>query len=187
MAATEYRALVVDDEPALRMLTIRELSRNGFVCDAAHDGLQARELAATRHYDVVLTDLRMPEMNGHALAVELLERSNRPVVVILTGVTEPRLAKDLIARGVDDIMFKPVDQGILAAKVRALVTRRATRLMSEESSEPIPTTDCEVSAQGAVAEKPLVDPAVLEAKLIQLAKIMPISQAAPDVMNLTNS
>ena len=115
------RALVVDDEPALRMLTIRELSRNGFACDAARDGLQARELAAARHYDVVVTDLCMPEMNGHALAVELLGRPNRPAVVILTGVTEPRLAKDLIARGVDDIIFKPVDQGVLAAKVRAMI------------------------------------------------------------------
>ncbi len=48
MTSSEYRALVVDDEPALRMLTIRELSRNGFVCDAARDGRQARGLVATR-------------------------------------------------------------------------------------------------------------------------------------------
>ena len=132
MAERRYRALVVDDEAALRMLTVRELSRRGFECDAAHDGAQAMELIVSRHYDVVVTDLRMPGMNGHALAVELLSRENRPAVVVLTGVTEPRLAKDLIARGVDDIVFKPVDVGILAAKVRALVIRRVSQKTADQ-------------------------------------------------------
>jgi DNA-binding response OmpR family regulator len=131
MSECRYRALVVDDEAALRLLTVRELCRRGFDCDAARDGRQAMELVDTRPYDVVVTDLRMPEMNGHGLAVELLKRENRPAVVILTGVTEPKLAKDLIARGVDDIVFKPVDQGILAAKVQALVVRRAALRASQ--------------------------------------------------------
>jgi DNA-binding response OmpR family regulator len=130
MTDRKFRALVVDDEVALRLLTVRELSRRNFECDAAHDGLQARELLASRHYDVVVTDLRMPGLNGHALAVELLKRENRPAVVVLTGMTEPKLAKDLIARGIDDIVFKPVDQGILAAKVEALVARRESILMA---------------------------------------------------------
>jgi DNA-binding response OmpR family regulator len=92
------------------------------------------ELADTRHYDVIVTDLRMPEMNGHTLVVELLKREHRPAVVVLTGVTEPRLAKDLIARGVDDIVFKPVDQGVLAAKVQALVARRTASLIANDHS-----------------------------------------------------
>jgi DNA-binding response OmpR family regulator len=131
MTERRFRALVVDDEAALRLLTVRELSRRGFDCDAARDGLQAMELVASRHYDVVVTDLRMPEMNGHLLAVELLNRESRPAVVVLTGVTEPKLAKDLIARGVDDILFKPIDQGVLAAKVRALVVRRESLLSAD--------------------------------------------------------
>ncbi|HEX4145723.1 MAG TPA: response regulator [Pirellulales bacterium] len=132
MIERKYRALVVEDDPALRMLTIRELSHRGFDCDPACDGLQARELVASRYYDVVVTDLRMPEVNGHRLAVELLTRENRPAVVILTGVTEPKITKDLIARGVDDIIFKPVDQGFLAAKVLALIERRAPLLAANE-------------------------------------------------------
>jgi DNA-binding response OmpR family regulator len=124
MKIRSYRALVVDDEPALRMLTIRELLRCGFACDAARDGLQAKELLDCQTYDVVITDLCMPEMNGHALAADLLNRDFRPVVVILTGVTEPRLAKDLLARGVDDIIYKPIDPRILAGKIRHLLNQR---------------------------------------------------------------
>jgi DNA-binding response OmpR family regulator len=141
MAVPDYRALVVNNEPALRMLTIRELSDSGFVCDTACDGLQARRLTAARHYDVVVMDLRMPEMNGHSLAVELLGRKNRPAVVILTEVTEPRLAKDLIARGVDDIIFRPIDHGVLAARVRALLDRRASRPTSERRAIPTPASN----------------------------------------------
>jgi len=128
MTKSIYRALVVDDEPAVRMVTLRELTRRGFSCDVAANGWQAKQLTETQNYDVVVTDLRMPEMNGHAFAVDLLSHANRPVVIVLTGVTEPKIAKDLISRGVDDVMFKPVDQGIVAAKVWALVEQRAARL-----------------------------------------------------------
>ena len=64
--------------------------------------------------------------------------TSRPVVVILTGVTEPKLAKDLIARGVDDIVFKPIDQGTLAAKVRSLIARREASAMPTTSPDPSP-------------------------------------------------
>lgn len=180
MTATSYRALVVDDEPAVRMLTMRELSRNGFTCDAARDGSHAKELLADTRYDAVVTDLRMPEMNGHALAVELLNRPNPPVVVILTGVTEPRLAKDLIARGVDDILFKPIDQSILASKVRALVERRAMQTASAALAPPSPADHAPPGA-----EKP-TDPAEFDARISEFIKIAPISGAALDVVKLTS-
>jgi two-component system OmpR family response regulator len=141
MAVPEYRALVVNQEPALRVLTIRELSDNGFVCDAACDGLQARQLTAARHYDVVVMDLCMPEMNGQSLAVELLGRKNRPALVILTEVTEPTLAKDLIARGVDDFIFRPIDHGVLASRLRALLDRRTSQPMSESRAIPTPASN----------------------------------------------
>ncbi len=79
------------------------------------------QLAATQSYDVVVTDLRMPEMNGHTFSVDLLAKQDPPVLVVLTGVSEPKIAKDLHGRGVDDIMFKPIDQGVVAVKVLALV------------------------------------------------------------------
>ena len=148
-----FRALVVDDESAVRMLTIRSLANNGFCCDGARDGLGARELVANTHYDVVVTDLRMPEMNGHTLAIELLERHERPAVVVLTGVTEPKLATDLIARGVDDILFKPVDPSILAAKVRALVERRATLHFQEREPEMNPAVVRDDTSETPIASQ----------------------------------
>lgn len=121
---SEYRALVVEDEEPVRKLAVRALSKEGFQCDSAGDGLEATELLMESPYHVVVTDLRMPRENGHALATKILARRPRPVIIILTGVLEPSLAKDLIARGVDEIAFKPVDYREFALKVKQLVRDR---------------------------------------------------------------
>jgi DNA-binding response OmpR family regulator len=130
MTKNSYRALVVDDDPAIRHLTIHALAHEGFVCDAAVDGLHAKEILTSARYDVVVTDLRMPGFNGHALAADLLKVNEHPAIVILTGVFEPRLAKDLILRGVDCVEFKPVRYDLFAAKVKAMTDRRKKDLGS---------------------------------------------------------
>jgi DNA-binding response OmpR family regulator len=127
MASEKYRALIVDDESTILKLVVRELSRRNFECQTAFDGSQAAQMAAHSRYDAVITDLKMPHMNGHALALELLQQVDRPVVVIHTGVMDSKLAADLLNHGVDDIVFKPVDAGFLADKVKAMVERRRQR------------------------------------------------------------
>lgn len=126
--AAFQRALVVDDEPLVRRLTMRALADEGFRCDAAADGAEALMMIGESKYDLVVTDLRMPVAHGHGLAVSLLESDDRPVLVVLTGILEPRIAKDLLARGVDDIVFKPVDYGLFALKASSLVKRRQMAL-----------------------------------------------------------
>ena len=135
----QFRALVVDDEALVRQATMRALARVGFRCEAAADGAAAWELIQGTRYDVVVTDLRMPDANGHQLAVDLLAMPGRPAVVILTGVMEPRLANDLKIRGVDEIFFKPVPYDVLAKQVTTIVERRA----AEKSVENSKSTDGE--------------------------------------------
>ena len=120
------RVLVVEDELAVQKLIVRGLVQQGFSCDTANDGVEAEQQVAQTQYDAVITDLKMPNKHGHALAVHLLTLSPRPVIVVHTSVVEPKLAKDLLVRGVDDILFKPFDFSLLAAKVKALVERRAS-------------------------------------------------------------
>jgi CheY-like chemotaxis protein len=127
-AVHTYDALLVDDEPALRQAMARAFNRSGFRCELAADGRHALQLMAERRFHVVVTDLSMPEMNGHRLAVELLNLPNRPVVIVVTGVTEQRLETDLRTRGIDEILFKPVDYASLAARAEALVEERAVKL-----------------------------------------------------------
>lgn len=143
MQAPKYRGLIVDDEEPIRRLLARALACEGIRCDQAADGRQALERYRSRRYDVVVTDLRMPNRHGHALCVDLLESSNKPLIVVLTGVIEPRLVRDLLARGVDDVEFKPVDFRAFAAKIKVLLETRPTLLRRNggETDRPNPSTD----------------------------------------------
>jgi DNA-binding response OmpR family regulator len=172
-------ALVVDDETAIRRLTVRALEQCRFECDEAADGEQAADLLGRRNYDVVVTDLRMPRRHGHSLAVELLARGqHRPIVVVLTGVLEPRLASDLLARGVDDIAFKPVNFDLLGAKVRALCDRRQVQCVS-----PSEATASSATSIDGLGITPITMEQV-EERLDALAGSLPVSPAAIELVNL---
>jgi DNA-binding response OmpR family regulator len=128
---------------------MRALSRVGFGCEAAPNGALGLEMAKQSRYDVVVTDLRMPEANGHQLAVELLAMPSRPAIVVLTGVAEPKLANDLRMRGVDEILFKPVKFELLANTVRSIVDQRArTHSFGETQAPAKPSVAAATEATG---------------------------------------
>ena len=174
-------ALIVDDEPDVRQLTVRALKSYSFSCDEAPDGEQAWEMIGRREYQVVITDLRMPKRNGHSLAIELAARgADRPLIVVLTGVLEPRLATDLIQRGVDDITFKPVDFKAFGAKVKALCERRQQATQSASSTRAQPVFGPQVHSAGS----PPISAQEIERRLDVLAKNLRISPAAIEAAQL---
>jgi HD-like signal output (HDOD) protein/FixJ family two-component response regulator len=191
MSYLKRTALVVDDEALVRNLTIRALQREGFTCDVAHDGVEAKELLDRNQYDVVTTDLVMPNRHGHSLAVEVLAGSDPPLVVVLTGVLEPRLVKDLIARGVASVEFKPVNYDLFAAKTKALVVRReAERACTQTESRTIPSHAQSKSNGSGIATgktETQAETLDLEHDLQRLSKMLPVSQAALDVFNMVSS
>lgn len=121
MSLAERTVLVVDDEAQVRQLTCRALSACGFQCDQAQDGAEAISMASDRSYDAVVTDLRMPHRHGHALCTDLMELPKPPKVLVLTALGDARLTRDLLVRGVRDVVQKPVQYDVLAMKVLAMV------------------------------------------------------------------
>ncbi|MDA1230124.1 MAG: response regulator [Planctomycetota bacterium] len=114
------RFLVVDDEAPLRRLMQRTFERRGHHCDTAADGDIAMKLIRLNQYDVVVTDLRMPNRHGHSLCLEILQQRDHPRIMVVTGVVEPKLARDLKARGVNEVFLKPIAPEELAGKAEAL-------------------------------------------------------------------
>lgn len=117
-------ALLVEDEANVRVLLKRSLQAEGFSVDSADDGQKALNMLGAKRYDLLVTDLRMPGVHGHALVSQIIAEHPRPLIVVLTGVTDPKLVSDLYVRGVDDVMFKPVDFRAFATKMKCLVERR---------------------------------------------------------------
>ena len=103
------------------------MGMHSFWCETAADGKQAIEKYNGTKHDLVVTDLRMPVKHGHALAVELLRQSDPPRVVVLTGIAESKLVKDLISHGVEDVIHKPVDFNVFATKMQSIFERNSWR------------------------------------------------------------
>jgi HD-like signal output (HDOD) protein/FixJ family two-component response regulator len=198
MSTEPLRALVVDDHEDILRLTVRAFVREGFQCVTAVNGRAAEERLDHEQFDVVITDFHMPEKDGHALVVGLLGSENRPVVVVVTGCLEPRLAKDLLVRGVDDVFFKPVDYGLLGAKVRILCDRRRQRVTGVSVGQLSQTgraNDCQrgtdvcdrIKLADGVLEINRVSLAEWETRLQQTTRLLPFSQTASEVFNLVRS
>ena len=176
MSQSQYRALIVDDDPAIRKLAALALGDEGFSCVTVGDGQQAMTQLHGEQFDLVVTDLAMPLKHGHSVAVELLALPARPVIAVLTGIAEPRLVKDLIARGVDDVVVKPVNFAMFAAKLKSMVGRQRDSLRNHESSLP-----------GPIARRfTPIDISGLNEHLMGTAQILPLSCAALDVYELTS-
>jgi CheY-like chemotaxis protein len=122
MAAPASRPLilVVDDEPFIAQLITDVLSGDGYDVDTASDGLGALECVARRAYDLILSDLRMPGLDGLGLYREL-ERSRPDLArrfVFITGTSEHTDYAGLVVDLAVPILTKPFDMAALQRVTR---------------------------------------------------------------------
>lgn len=123
-----FYALIADDDKIVTRIISFALMKEGFICKTATDGVHASVLLNYQKYDLVITDLQMPNKNGHSLASELLQMEQRPVVMIHTAIEHPRITEDLFIRGVDDVSYKPTSYESLASKARGLAEQRREKM-----------------------------------------------------------
>ena len=181
----KFRALVIDDESAIRNLIVRALEGRHLESHGAGDARQAEELLDTNEFDVVVVDLRLPDRKGQSLASDLIRRRPRPLVVVVTGVLDSRITDDLLARGVDDIHFKPLEYGLLSAKIALLLERRRTR-ESSISALPNPAQNpVQITSGATVASK--IDADAIEKRLSRVTQLIPSGKSALDVVQATGS
>ena len=117
------QVLVIDDEPIVLRSVGRVLEEQGYQVDCAQSGQSGLEQATSRDYDVVLTDLKMPDIDG----ICVLERIRREMptlpVIMITGYATAQSAKRCRALGALNYLEKPLRPDILEdAVARALVT-----------------------------------------------------------------
>ncbi|MCL6443166.1 MAG: helix-turn-helix domain-containing protein [Alicyclobacillus sp.] len=105
-----YRLLIAEDEAPIRkgiQNMVNWASIGVSVCGSASDGMEALELARQTHPHILLTDVRMPRMNGLELISNLLSLGIRPVSIVLSGFSDFEFAKQSIRLGVFDYLIKP--------------------------------------------------------------------------------
>jgi YesN/AraC family two-component response regulator len=107
--ASDINMLYVEDEPTVREETLGILSVIFGNVDIAEDGLKGLEKYQNGNYDIVLTDINMPNMNGLEMSDEICEINPRQIIVVLSAHEELDYLEKLMELGVDKFILKPLD------------------------------------------------------------------------------
>lgn len=101
------RVLVVDDDPAILTLCHRILEADGYVVEDAKRGEDALARLESETFDLLLTDIRLPGLNGLDVTKRLRERNSEMTVVTMTGYSNMEMAIQALSLGVDEFIIKP--------------------------------------------------------------------------------
>jgi two-component system, cell cycle response regulator CpdR len=122
------RVLIAEDEQPVRELLVRALSQDGHEVEAAADGAAALEmLSGSAHFDLLLSDIRMPIMDGIALALAASRDHPDLVIVLMTGYAGERDRAQGIETLVHDIVLKPFALADLKQTLRQALNEREHR------------------------------------------------------------
>ncbi len=117
------RILVVEDDKDLNRFVTTFLSNSGYDTASAFDGEEALEKLELSRYDMVITDIMMPRMDGFELA-EALRRTNKEIPIIFMTAKDDKASKMFgFNIGIDDYVVKPFDMDVLVIKISALLRR----------------------------------------------------------------
>jgi two-component system, NtrC family, response regulator AtoC len=144
--------LVVDDEPNLRKVLSAQLQRDGYDVHTAEDGEQALDVLRDHHIDLVITDLKMPKLDGMELLRRVVAMDDELPVVMITAHGTVDNAVEALKTGAFDYITKPFDQ----AEVRSVVQKalRTRDLSATEATRAPEAVSQEGARYGIIGQSP---------------------------------
>jgi two-component system response regulator HydG len=124
MNGEQIRVLIIDDEEFHAEAVAESLQRVGYECVVATSGAAGARKMEDEDFDVILTDLRMEDMDGLAILRKAKKETPDAEVVVITGHADVKSAVEAIKQGASNYLTKPVDMG----ELRAIVDKAAERL-----------------------------------------------------------
>ncbi len=124
---SKARILAVDDQVYFRNLLEELLAQDGYEVQTAASGLEALETLGREPFDIVLTDVEMPDLSGTELVARIKAKIPDQEVVVVTGVGDVRIAVEAMRVGASDYLVKPVDAAFLSRSLQAILQRRQLR------------------------------------------------------------
>ena len=136
------KLLIVDDEARIRALIAKYAAFEGFETEEAENGMKAVEMCRTNHYDLVIMDVMMPELDGFSAVREIRKHDSVPVIMLSArGEEYDRIHG--FELGIDDYVVKPFSPKELMMRVAAVLKR---------SGEPEKKTEETVTVGGITVD-----------------------------------
>ncbi len=118
------RILVADDEKGVREFVARALTHRGHEVTAVEDGLQALEVLGRQEFDLLITDIVMPGLDGIALALKVSKEWPDMAVLLMTGFAHERQRAHNLESLIHRVIEKPFSLGDLCAAAEESLARR---------------------------------------------------------------
>ena len=115
------KILIIEDEKSIADMTKLCLTKNGYLCETADNGLSATEKIENGRYDLILLDIMLPDIDGYDL-IEYIKQFNTPVIFVTAKTSVPDKVKGL-KLGAEDYISKPFDLLELIARVETVLRR----------------------------------------------------------------
>lgn len=120
------KILVVDDDPVNRILLKKILKNNGYInVETVNDGKLAWELVKDEKFDLIISDVEMPNMNGIELVKNIYNSSSKyykpKIPVIVASSNMPKYEESLTTLGVENLINKPIFQNDLLERMESLL------------------------------------------------------------------
>jgi two-component system, cell cycle response regulator CtrA len=117
------RALVVEDDPVSARLIEQALKSENMVSEPANCGEDGIELAKLYDFDIIVLDLRLPDIDGYEVVRRLRSAKVQTPILILSGRSDPTDKVKGLMGGADDYLTKPFNKAELVARIQAIVRR----------------------------------------------------------------
>ncbi|WP_026104349.1 two-component system response regulator RppA [Anabaena sp. PCC 7108] len=144
------RILLVDDEVELTDPLSRVLTREGYIVDAAYDGISGSKFAQADSYDLLILDWMLPGKTGLEICQELRQQAKTTPVLFLTAKDTLDDRVQGLDAGADDYLVKPFELRELLARVRALLRRSGVESYSNTAGRLV-VADLELDVENQVA------------------------------------
>ncbi|HTQ46122.1 MAG TPA: response regulator, partial [Polyangiaceae bacterium] len=145
MLPERKQVLIVDDEPNLRKILSAQLSRDGYDVMTANDGEEGLAALKDHHIDLVITDLKMPKVDGMTLLKKALEEDPELPIVLITAHGTIDTAVEALKSGAFDFVTKPFDKD----EVRQIVAK-ALKTRDLRAADATPARDARDARFGII-------------------------------------
>ena len=139
-----HKILIADDDDEIRDLLEFDISQSGYIVDSAKNGLEALEKALASHYDVIILDVMMPNMNGFDACENMRKSGLKTPILLLTAKGTIGDKTQGFGCGADDYLVKPFDIQEVLLRIKALLRRNNEAQPKQSQQEILKVGDIEI-------------------------------------------